>query len=56
MAALQAGDGSHHGEVIGVEHFDLGTVREINAARGGIYGDVIEILAAPRGPAQRDFL
>src|ERR1700676_3076222 len=56
MAALQAGNGAHYGKVIGIEHFDLSTMREIDTSCRGIYGDVIEIFAASGCRAQRDFL
>ena len=56
MAALQAGNGAHQREVIGVDHFNLSTVRQINAPPGWIHGDVIEIFAATRCRAQRYLL
>src|SRR5258708_25343641 len=55
VAAYQATDRTHHRVVIGVEYNDFRAVRYINAARGGIHRDVVEILAASRRRGQWNF-
>src|SRR4029077_19469373 len=42
---LQAGDVGDKGARVGVDDLDLGAVGEIDAAGGGVYGDVVEVLA-----------
>src|SRR5262249_22105091 len=44
VAPFQIRNGADDGPVVGIEHFDLGTMREIDTARRGVKRNVVEIL------------
>src|SRR2546426_4728242 len=56
VAALQIGNGANNRAFIGVDHFDLTAVREINAASRVIECDVVKILLPARSGTEWDLL
>src|SRR4029077_3823455 len=50
------GNGARHGELVRIQHFDFGAVRQVDAAPWAIDRDVVEILAVPGRCAQRNLL
>src|ERR1700682_1342283 len=57
VVSLKAtGNGAHQGAAVGIAYKEVRAVGEIDAARGRIDCDVVEILAATRGGAKGNFL
>src|ERR1700730_1855831 len=56
VASFQTRNGAHHGTTVGIEDLNLGAVCQIDAARRTIDSNIVKILLAARGCAERNFL
>src|SRR5208282_5779540 len=56
VVPFQSSDLADYGPVIRIEHFDLGTVRQIDASRRSIESDVVKVFAAALGRPERNLL
>src|SRR5436305_8005606 len=56
MVPLETGDRTQYSVAIGIQHLDFGAVRKVDAPRGWVNRNVIEVLAATLSRTKGDFL